>query len=289
MNSHVKPINYIEEHHQCVSFRDENRSVFVFKEYAKGENLKEHSVRSNLVILLIEGKCRISSKEFKDLPFKAGEMIAIPEYFPYEISVKEDCKLLFLHFDAPACNCSKLILNSYKRLIDDETFEVCPTAINTPLNEFIDLLEYYLSAGASCAHLYEIKKEEFFLILRLFYTKEELASFFYPILKYTSTFRRFVLDNYKKVNSVAEMIDASNMSKTVFYEKFKKTFGVSAKQWLLARQKQQILNMATDPEVSAKDIMVSFNFSSLEHLNSFCKRQFGLTPKELIKKQQFVS
>lgn len=289
MQSQIKPIHYVEEHHQCISFRPENRSAFIFKEYAKGNNLKEQSVSSNLIVFLIEGKCLISSKEFSELVFDAGEMIAIPEHFPYDISVTEDCKLLFMHFDAPACNCSKLILNSYKRFIDDAAFEVSPTAIIEPLNEFIDLLDYYSSAGASCAHLYEIKKEEFFLILRLFYTKEELAHFFYPILKYTCTFRRFVLDNYQKVNSVAEMIDASNMSKTVFYEKFKKTFGVSAKQWLLARQKQQILNMAADPEVSAKDIMVSFNFSSLEHLNSFCKRQFGLTPKELIKKQQLVS
>lgn len=289
MESKVKPINYIEEHQQCVSFRPENRSSFIFKKYSKGDTLKERSVSSNLIVFLIEGKCLISSKEFSELVFEAGQMIAIPEHFPCEILVVKNCKLLFMYFDAPTCNCSKLILNSYKRIVDDDTFETTPIAIIEPLNQFIDLLEYYLSAGASCAHLYEIKKEEFFLILRLFYTKEELAHFFYSILKYTCTFRRFVLDNYKKVNSVAEMIDASNMSKTVFYEKFKKTFGVSAKQWLLARQKQQILNMASDPEVSAKDIMVSFNFSSLEHLNSFCKRQFGLTPTELIKQQQFVS
>lgn len=289
MQSKVKPINYIEEHLQCASFRPANRSSFVIKEYAKGDILKERSVKSNLIVFLIEGKCLISSKEFSELVLDAEQMIAIPEHFPCEISVTENCKLLFMHFDAPTCNCSKLILNSYKRFVDDGTFETTPTAIIEPLNQFVDLLEYYMSSGASCAHLYEIKKEEFFLILRLFYTKEELAHFFYPILKYTCTFRRFVLDNYQKVNSVAEMIDASNMSKTVFYEKFKKTFGVSAKQWLLARQKQQILNMASDPEVSAKDIMVSFNFSSLEHLNSFCKRQFGLTPKELIKQQQLVS
>ncbi|MGL5705085.1 MAG: helix-turn-helix domain-containing protein [Tannerellaceae bacterium] len=289
MKSQIKPINYAEEHHQCVSFRPENRSAFIFKEYEKGYNLKEHSVCSNLIVFLIKGKCLISSNEFSNMVFVAGEMLAIPEYFMCEVSVLEDCKLLFMHFDAPTCNCSKLILNSYKRFIDDKAFEVAPTAIIEPLNQFIDLLDYYLSAGGSCNHLYEIKKEEFFLILRLFYTKEDLAQFFYPILKHTCTFRRFVLDNYQKVSSVSEMIDASNMSKSVFYEKFKKTFGVSAKQWLLARQKQQILNMASDPEVSAKDIMVSFNFSSLEHLNSFCKRQFGLTPKELIKKQQLVS
>ena len=289
MKSQVKPINNKDEHLECVSYRPENRSAFVLKEYAKGDYLKERSVSSNLIVFLIEGKCLISSKEFSQLIFNAGEMIAIPEHFPCELLVAEDCKLLFMHFDAPACNCSKLILNSYKRHIDDATFQVATTPIIEPLNQYIDLLESYLSAGAFCSHLFEIKKEEFFLILRMFYTKYQIAHFFYPILKHTCTFRRFVLDNYKKVNSVAEMIDASNMSKTVFYEKFKKTFGVSAKQWLLARQKQQMLNMASDPEVSAKDIMVSFNFSSLEHLNSFCKRQFGLTPKELIRKQQLAS
>lgn len=157
MQSQIKPIHYVEEHHQCISFRPENRSAFIFKEYAKGNNLKEQSVSSNLIVFLIEGKCLISSKEFSELVFDAGEMIAIPEYFPYDISVTEDCKLLFMHFDAPACNCSKLILNSYKRFIDDAAFEVSPTAIIEPLNEFIDLLDYYSSAGASCAHLYAIE------------------------------------------------------------------------------------------------------------------------------------
>lgn len=46
------------------------------------------------------------------------------------------------------------------------------------IKSFVDLTVLALSAGLSCIHYHQIKREELFMYLRAGYTKEELAMFF---------------------------------------------------------------------------------------------------------------
>lgn len=258
-------------------------SAFIMKLFDSDGFLVDKHDKENILFLFMEGKFILSSNYFDKMQLNAGEMIIIPQSHSYEIQYGADSKLLMVHFDLPTSNQAKKFLQSISQLISESNFEVAPLAINEPIEKYIELLKVYIRAGEISHYIYDIKIEEFFLLIRWFYQRDQLARFFYPMLKHACSFRRFVLDNYLKSNNVSDMIKASNMSKSVFYARFKKEFGVTAKQWIISNIKNQILEKVSEPGVTAKDIMLEFNFSSPEHLNSFCKKQFGVTPTDLIK------
>ncbi|MGL4804771.1 MAG: helix-turn-helix domain-containing protein [Bacteroidales bacterium] len=286
----IPKLHYKNEHVGCSKYKSKEDAAFFFESTSDAACIyKENACKNNLLMFVVEGSIRIKSHYFRNRKIGKDEMFAIPKDFSYQITTSGKTRLLFFYFDSPASSCSKQVLNSYRKLVLESEYKGTALMIKTPVQEFIQLLDIYLTAGASCAHLHDLKKEEVFLNLRWFYSKEDLAHLFFPILKHTCSFRRFVLDNCEKVNNVTEMIEYSNLSKSVFYEKFKKEFGVSAKQWMVNRLKNKMLFRVSEPDITAKDLMSEFNFSSPEHLNSFCKKQFGMTPTDLIRTHQNAS
>lgn len=83
------------------------------------------------------------------------------------------------------------------------------------------------------------QKEMLFIELRGFYQKEDLARFFAPILGTDNDFKENVLRIYPQVETAQELIDRLNMSPSAFKRKFRETFGISARQWLI-RKKNKI-------------------------------------------------
>lgn len=279
-------IYYVEEHKSCKYFMKENESLFEFIKFDHADIYKSREVKLNALIFFITGRFKLVVGKRKSQSVNEGVMLAVSEHESFKIYCRDNSKMMIMYFSTPVSACSKAVFYSYVKYVNPDEYKDIPLPINPPIEAFIELLDMYVSTGASCGHLYEMKREELFLALRWFYTKEELGHLFYRVVNDTCSFRRFVLDNHRKFDNVTEMIEASNMSKSAFYEKFKKTFSVSVKQWLLYRQKQEMLSKAAEPDITAKDLMNEFNFSSPAHLTSFCKKQFGLTPSALIRTHQ---
>lgn len=286
MKTNINPIHYVEEHKSCKHFTKEEDSAFEFVEFDQAGVYKSYRANQNALIFFISGSFNVFAGKRKSKMIDGGFMFAVSELERFKIQYSANSKMMIMYFNTPESLCSKEVFYSYSRYVKSGGSKDDVLSINPSIEAFIELLGNYVSSGARCAHLFKLKREELFLTLRWFYTKEELGALFYRVQKDSCTFKRFVLDNYMKFDNVAEMIEASNMCKSAFYKKFKKTFSVSVKQWLLLRQKQQVLNKASEPEMTAKDLMNEFNFSSPAHLTSFCKKQFGLTPTELIRKNQ---
>lgn len=286
MELNARTIYYLEEHSSCRHFMSEKDSLFEFIKFDHADVYKSRKAKLNALIFFIAGNFKLVVGKRKGQSVNESSMFAVSEFESFKIHGSDNSKMMIMYFDSPVSACSKAIFYSYIKYVNPDEYKDIPLPVNPPMGAFIELLNEYVSAGASCAHLFELKREELFLALRWFYTKEELGHLFYRVVKDSCSFRRFVLDNYMKFDNVGEMIEASNMSKSAFYEKFKNTFSVSVKQWLLSRQKQQMLSKAAEPDMTAKDLMNEFNFSSPAHLTTFCKKQFGLTPSDLIRMNQ---
>ena len=80
-----------------------------------------------------------------------------------------------------------------------------------------------------------------FIELRGFYQKEDLARFFAPILGTDNDFKENVLRIYPQVETAQELIDRLNMSPSAFKRKFRETFGISARQWLIRKKEQKLI------------------------------------------------
>lgn len=278
---------YKDEHQSCTHFKKED-VTFDFKSTEKEREYSNSCSKENLIIVFLKGSFRVTSHFFNDRFINQDEMIVIPQGDNYKISASKNARMLFFKFEKPASSCAKQLLNSYNTVKTKDQYTGIALSVKEPIHAYVELLNIYISAGIKCEHLLEMKKDEFFLSLRWFYTKDELAHFFYPILHCTCSFRQTIMNNLDHTHTVSELIDICNMSKSLFYKRFKNEFGMSAKQWLIAQLKDRIKRKIMDPEITAKELMNEFNFSSPEHLNLFCKKQFGMTPSQLIKSHQIM-
>ncbi|MCD7977088.1 MAG: AraC family transcriptional regulator [Tannerellaceae bacterium] len=99
-------------------------------------------------------------------------------------------------------------------------------------------------------------------------------------------FKNLILKHYKHINSVAELAVIAGMSRTIFDNKFKEVFGMSARKWILQETAKQVRFRAKQPNVTITDLMDEFKFNSATHFNRFCKQYFDCTPGELIRRSR---
>lgn len=107
-----------------------------------------------------------------------------------------------------------------------------PLAIKDRLCKFLELLVCYLEDGANCIHFHEIKLKELFWNIRFYYSRQELANFFYMIIGRSQDFKSKVLNNYKSCRTVKELASACDISLSAFKRQFSAEFGEAPAEWM---------------------------------------------------------
>jgi AraC-like DNA-binding protein len=214
-----------------------------------------------------------------------GEFILLPKAANMRCRADEESELIVFSFDSLHYVCDKAMLDAYLPIAQQITADFIALPIRPLLDAFLNLLFQYAKVGMDCEHLHEIKEKELFLLLRNCYSAEEITVLLHPLIGNTD-FKGFVLGHYRQVRGVQELANMSGMGRTAFDCKFKQTFGLSARQWMLKQTAQHIRYRIMDPEVTAKDLMNEFKFNSATHFNRFCRAQFGCTPGELLRKNR---
>lgn len=280
---------YIEEHRTCNHYMADIGTGFIYREIAAGEKIIQESVQNNHLLFILEGDCILTCNNFIDRKFHSGEMVLIPRMAAFKGQSTSAMKFVDMAFTAPISGCDKLILQNYHPVCENIRYDFQPVDIRYPLTGFLELLIYCLKNGMSCAHFHEIKHREVFFYLRGFYTKEEIATLFFPIIAKSFDFKEFVYRNSMKVTSLRELIELSNMTTRTFQRRFKREFNEPAHDWMLKQICQRIVYELTQPNVSIKDIVSKFNFSSSGNFSRFCKIHFHCTPSQLLKKYRDLS
>lgn len=274
---------YANEHLSCVNYVNAPETGFRYEEAPAGTCFQKDSISQNYILLFIEGSCSISSGFYPQKIFKGGEMVLIPKSSVFEGTVLETLKVLIFNFHVPLNSCDRATFETYSDYCLKTEYDFSPLPFCHPVNVFAEQMIYYLKREMKCGHMFEIKHKEFFLLLRAFYTKEQVSSLLYPILGKTLSFKDFILSNYTRAGSIEKLIDMSHLSKSSFFEKFKTDFGMTAKQWLLKQQVNSVKAKACEPHVTISDLMEVIGYSSPTHFNRFCRTYLSCTPGELLK------
>ena len=276
-------LQYVEEHLSCDRYISDVTNGFIYKEFAAGEKLiEDEGLERNYLIMVIEGNIEICCNSYSNRIIKSGEIFVVSQTSVGTFKTLANTRLLLWGFEVFVSSCDRFFIDylyRYKKEIDYnlDTLPICQT-----LEMFINTMSFYLINKVSCAHLHEAKDHELGILLRCFYKKEELAHLFYPILNEDHDFKLLIYKNYKKAKTAKELIALSNMSRSVFYKRFKKTFHVSIKQWLLKKKLYSIAYKASYSSCTISTLIIDFDFYSLSQFQSFCKKYWGLTPSELI-------
>ena len=228
----------------------------------------------------MKGELSVNIGREHNIHLLEDNMLLIPQHEENRVEgiVSAECLLLFWNKQITACD--KMYFDSISRDKLGER-DNCILLIRKPLLHVLRQLLIYLDAGLLCRHMHILKQQEIILVLRGFYTKPELASFFSGTSGVGRKFEDFVLENYRKVKSVKEFASLCCVSERSFNRKFQDCFNQSPYQWMQERKAEIVREKVCDPDVAFREIAMEFGFSSPAHLTCYCKRLFGLTPTEL--------
>ena len=273
---------YLDEHISCRHYVSDHRCSFRYLEPEDGEEMQFEERPWHYLAFLLEGEQVIDCNEFHQRRFKAGDILLIPKMARFHGRAEGKGRMLVCMFDIPRNVCDKFDFQSFWELSREMEYDLHPTRTVPQMQGYLDMLVYYLQQGVNCEHFHEMKQQEMLLIFRWFYTREELAALFHPIVGLSLDFKAFVTEHYASVASIDELAAIANMSRTTFDETFKREFGMPPGRWLAQRKAQNLLHRMSEPGVTLADLMMQFDFSSPAALTRFCKQHFELTPKEII-------
>ena len=272
---------YLQEHLSCRHYVSDYSCGFTYRDIKNGGNVDLEN-RYNYLIFLLNGEVVVNCDEFTGRHFKKGNLFFIPRTAETQITIVEDSKMMVCVFDTIRSICDKFNLHSCWSICRDMKYDFRPLQIIPQFESFLGQLIYYLNQGVRCEHFHELKVQEMFLIIRWFYTKEQIAQLFYPIIGQSLDFKTFVLDNHLKVKNINELANLSMMGRSSFDIKFKKEFGMPPGQWLLKQKAKHIKIHMSMPGITISDLLIKFDFNSATHFTRFCKQHFDTTPSKLM-------
>ena len=140
---------------------------------------------------------------------------------------------------------------------------------------------YYRQTGLSCNHIMVIKKQELYFLLKTYYTDKEIIELFYLSLNKNLTFREAVYQNYMQVKTVEELATLLGYGIKTFRKLFKENFSETPSKWIQKQILFQIKGMILEKDISFKQIMFEYKFTSSSHFYHFCHKHFGATPTQI--------
>jgi AraC-like DNA-binding protein/mannose-6-phosphate isomerase-like protein (cupin superfamily) len=250
---------------------------FQLRQEKKGKTVQTKDKLVSHLMFILEGEINISYHEFKNHLCKAGEMVFIPQNAVASLEAFSETKCLLMSFNNHISLHSIMEWNELREYTNERSV-FHKLDIRSPLNEVIDSIIYYLNNNVAGSGLSEVKQKEIFLILKVFYTKQELARFLKPLLKQDSDFKAQVISNYREARNIEDLAEKCNLSVRVFTRRFKSQFNDSPYRWMLRQRAKQIKVLLADKRIPMHSIVKDFGFSSPAHFTTYCKKQFGCTP-----------
>lgn len=273
---------YKNEHLSCSHYATSETICFRVYTVKKGNIFDQRMLADTNLMFLLSGGITLSCNDFKNGQLKAGNFYLLPKNSITYGVADEDSRIVTCVFSRNIKMCSLFSLQQLKNFLPvSYVYQFTSLHITPLLNRFFSLLVDCLDMGLGCIHFHQLKRDELFLYLRAFYTKQELACFFYPILGGDMDFKDFVLTNYRAVRDVKEFAEKANMSLSTFNRRFKEAFQTSAHQWILSRKSEAIRLDIQMSNLTFAEIADKYNFSSPNYLVTFCRQHYGMSPYEL--------
>jgi AraC-like DNA-binding protein len=276
-------ILYAEEHLTCVHYRQD--PLVKNWSFNEGRKLEFETKRESTFLFLRKGTISISFAGYKNIDIEEEHVLLLPVNNSYIIRVKSDVEFLSFVFDIQVMLCENFsMVQLFPHCPKKKNPDLYTLAFNQQMRDYLHLLAQYVAEGVNCIHFYQLKKQELFYLLRLYYTRESLALFFDPILnKQNLFFKKLVMEKCLSAKNVRELAGLVNYSTSGFIKKFERCFGESPYKWISNYKARHILQDINGEELSFKDICCKYNFSSMPHFIQFCKKQYGITPGKIRK------
>lgn len=273
---------YKEEHTTCYNYKLSATANFNMLYFEENPLPQIINVDRSVLIFLLSGEAAVTCGSYKDRPHREGQVALIPRNSYCYVKVKKKCVIISCSFVQNIDFCNRFSFHNLVEFIPkDFTYDFTMLPVRERINEFLTLLKHCLDDKLSCLHFHELMERELFIFFRAYYTKEELATFFYPLIGRDIDFKDFVLSNYLRFPNLQEFAAQSNMSLNTFKRRFQEAFGQSAHKWITERKKEWVYKDILLTDKPFPEIGQEYGFQSSSYFSEFCKKHFGKSPQEL--------
>ena len=250
-------------------------------------NISVNTTEFNLIIFIISGKISIINSNTETI-FESNSMILLPIGDSYQIKIINSAEILFYSFNYSNLIDISISINMFSNTIQPKDNLILSLNFGSIVNSFLSLICNLKKNNIDCfqnKELYKLKQQEFFILINILYTKNELAQFFSPILNQSLGFKEKVLLHHKDARTVTELAKLCGYEQRDFTRKFVRYFRILPYKWMLNHMVDQVIRLLKTNK-TFKEIMYECRFSSPAHLTKFCKNYIGRTPTEIRKDMQ---
>lgn len=275
-------------HKLCIDCRKTEKTVIEVVKMVRGKT-DETDLLHHKVIFILEGSVRLSSKDKPNHQAVKGKMLFLLAGSRCSYIAMEDTTILLFRIQTPIQLCRNYSLEDlYSRVNRRRKEEYKPQNatfgeldINTHIWQFISTIKKFLKKGLACHYWLELKADEFFLLLRIYYTEEEIYEFLYLVLSNDITFSEQVRLHWNKFQTVGELAAFMNLTPKRFTIRFTSIFGQTPYQWMLQGKARILLFEIKSTEKQFKEIAMENGFASESSFTRFCRKEFNKTPTQI--------
>lgn len=257
---------------------------FSFRDELAGEILKDNFSSTHNILFVMSGCIEVQCDNFPKVFVETMETVFLPKASLCYLKVLRDTELVVFSFDC-LNSFDRAVFQGLQKLAKDMEYQFAAFPMRERMKDFMQLLIEYCKDGLNHnRQLHAVKQDELFILFRKYYSNEELAGFFNPIIGADMEFINKVLDNYMKAKTSKQFAELNGYSLSEFRRRFKENFHEPVYHWL---QKQKGKRIQSELLVSNDDITTiayRYNFSSSSHFNKFCQIHFGMAPTEFKNK-----
>ena len=196
--------------------------------------------KNNNLVFILHGEMEVIYGDLYPRLISGGNMILLTPLSRCVCKAVSTVELIILGFGTLNHSCDKYIFQNLTPFFSLIKYEFRELEIRESLDRFLQLMQNYEQNQVPMADLASRKIQELFIILHAYYTSDELAMLFYPLLGKNMEFKKLVVDYYLHVKSAGEFAELCGYSQGVFQKKFKDVFGETVYQWM-QRQKAEYI------------------------------------------------
>ena len=273
-----------EVHKVCYCYENEENPLLKLLEIKCGE-MNKIMLSANEIAFVLEGKICFTLCGNTDGKLCKGEFIFLPagDQFYYRADTMSVILILRLTNNIHLCPHFS-IKQLYHRLKEiEKPKSPYPLKINARLWHFAEGLIDTWKDGLKCKVYLRLEISKLLTMLPVYYSKDDLFRFFYPMLSPDTTFWEYVRMNHIKYRTVTELAASMNISPQQFTRKFNNVFGQAPYEWMQQQKARQIYGEICQSNKPLKEIAADYGFTDQSNFNRFCRTHFESTPGKMRK------
>lgn len=262
---------------KCSYYNKHKEGEFKLIKITSDCSINHNEIRYSVIVFSIASSVEICILGNPSIHVPAKHMFHIMKGSSFTIKGSANTSLIMLSFKRIDYVCHKVEYAKLTNQIEVLKLPQRPIQIKPILLGCMEQIQRYLQGSICCHHLQELKRKEISILLKHLYTIEELAPLITDMMQASNDFNANVHYHAPKARNAKELAQLCGYSMKTFERTFKQQFNSTPYQWINKQKKIQLIEYLSDKNLSIKQIAMTMQFASSSHLNTFCKKQFGVT------------